>query len=150
MLKSVKIKKRSESSSGSGGGGFKHVKQVFSGIQPTSVPHLGNYFGAIRPWIDIQNRKIDTESQQSCPMSISIVDLHAITVPRDAKQLKYCLTNLVSLSIIFISSFFCVGSSEHVYQCTASLLACGLDPAKTIIYQQSQVLTILCTCLRYV
>lgn len=53
-------------------------KRVFSGIQPTGNPHLGNYFGAIRNWVELQS---DYEN------FFSVVDLHAITVPHDPKRL---------------------------------------------------------------
>lgn len=57
---------------------------IFSGIQPTSIPHIGNYFGAIKEWINIQNSLSQNER-----LIISIVDLHAITLPREAKTLKF-------------------------------------------------------------
>lgn len=41
-------------SSGSGEKKFAHPTVYFSGIQPTGVPHLGNYFGFIKPWLAIQ------------------------------------------------------------------------------------------------
>jgi hypothetical protein len=47
---------------------------VFSGIQPTGVPHLGNYLGAIRNWVRLQK-----ECHPSSRIMISIVDLHAVT-----------------------------------------------------------------------
>jgi tryptophanyl-tRNA synthetase len=65
-------------------GGKQHVKQIFSGIQPTSVPHIGNYFGAIKPWIELQNQ----QQPQEQPLIVSIVDLHAITLPKESKLLK--------------------------------------------------------------
>ena len=68
-------------------------KQIFSGIQPTSIPHIGNYFGAIKQWVDLQqqqsilvNKKIG--GNENGPMIISIVDLHAITLPIDPSILK--------------------------------------------------------------
>ena len=57
-------------------------KQVFSGIQPTSIPHIGNYFGAIKQWTSLQ-ASVDEQ-----PLIISIADLHAITLPKDPKILK--------------------------------------------------------------
>jgi tryptophanyl-tRNA synthetase len=47
---------------------------------------------------------------------ISIVDLHALTLPKEPKLLN-----------------------DYIYKCAATLMSCGLDPAKTILYQQSQV-----------
>ncbi|KAJ2895919.1 hypothetical protein MKZ38_006037 [Zalerion maritima] len=49
---------------------------VFSGIQPTGMPHLGNYLGALRQWVKIQD-----EAPQDARLIFSIVDLHAITAP---------------------------------------------------------------------
>jgi len=53
------------------------MKRVFSGIQPTGSLHLGNYLGAIKQWIELQN-KVDESI-------FCVVDLHAITVERDPK-----------------------------------------------------------------
>ncbi len=58
---------------------------TFSGIQPTSIPHIGNYFGAIKLWVDIQNQPKYTSNS----LIISIVDLHALTLPKEASTLKY-------------------------------------------------------------
>ncbi len=55
------------------------MKTVFSGIQPTGNLHLGNYLGAIRNWIDLQN-------QHHC--IFGVMNLHAITLPQDPKALK--------------------------------------------------------------
>ena len=54
-------------------------KRIFSGIQPTGNLHLGNYLGAIKNWVSLQQ---DTAS------IFSIVDMHAITVPQDANKLR--------------------------------------------------------------
>lgn len=86
-----------------------HNKQrIFSGIQPTGSPHLGNYFGAIKNWIDIQN------SGKDC--IFSIVDLHSITIPQDPVKLRH-----------------------NTHLMAACLLACGIDPDKSILFLQSQV-----------
>ena len=53
------------------------MKRVFSGIQPTGTLHLGNYLGAIKQWVELQN-KVDESI-------FCIVDLHAITANRDSK-----------------------------------------------------------------
>ncbi|XP_077487243.1 tryptophanyl-tRNA synthetase, mitochondrial [Amblyomma americanum] len=83
--------------------------RVFSGIQPSGVPHLGNYFGAIQKWKALQ------DSNHDC--IFSIVDLHSITKPHyDPNRLR---TNIELM--------------------TASLLACGIDPEKSILFLQSQV-----------
>ena len=52
--------------------------RVLSGVQPTGALHLGNWLGAIRNWVDLQ----DTHDTYVC-----VVDLHAITVPHDPGQL---------------------------------------------------------------
>jgi len=57
----------------------KSRKQVFSGIQPSGVLHLGNYLGAIKQWVDLQN---------DFDCIYSIVDLHAITIPQDPEVLS--------------------------------------------------------------
>ncbi|KAH6622351.1 tryptophanyl-tRNA synthetase [Boeremia exigua] len=84
---------------------------VFSGIQPTGVPHLGNYLGALRQWVRLQDAAAPDSS-----LLFSIVDLHAITVAQDPRAL-------------------CQWRREML----ASLLAVGLDPARCIIFAQSSV-----------
>uniref|UniRef100_A0A7E4ZZK1 tryptophan--tRNA ligase n=1 Tax=Panagrellus redivivus TaxID=6233 RepID=A0A7E4ZZK1_PANRE len=83
----------------------------FSGIQPTGVPHIGNYFGFIKTWINHQNANPDGTK------ILSVVDLHAIT------------TALPNASVM----------RDNIVKMTAGLLACGVDPAKTVLFQQSQV-----------
>ncbi|MBD0275780.1 MAG: tryptophan--tRNA ligase, partial [Acetobacteraceae bacterium] len=53
--------------------------RIFSGIQPTGEKHLGNYIGAIRRWVDDQERGEGL---------YCVVDLHALTVPYDPAQLR--------------------------------------------------------------
>jgi tryptophanyl-tRNA synthetase len=55
---------------------------IFSGIQPTGVPHLGNYLGALRQWVKLQG-KVSPDST----LMFSIVDLHAITIKQDPSEL---------------------------------------------------------------
>ncbi|OQR95227.1 tryptophanyl-tRNA synthetase [Achlya hypogyna] len=87
-------------------------KLILSGIQPTGVPHLGNYCGAVAKWVGLQNSApVPRESQL-----YTIVDLHAITMPYDHTQLQANIRDL-----------------------GASLLGCGLDPAKCILFKQSDV-----------
>jgi tryptophanyl-tRNA synthetase len=83
------------------------MNRIFSGIQPTGDLHLGNYLGALRNWVALQN-------DHEC--IYCIVDLHAITVWQDPK-------NLVS----------------NTREVTAGLIASGLDPRKNIIFNQSSV-----------
>ncbi|KAJ8339895.1 hypothetical protein SKAU_G00345280 [Synaphobranchus kaupii] len=82
--------------------------RVFSGIQPTGVPHLGNYLGALESWVGLQ------EGYSS--VLYSIVDLHAITMPQEPGQLR-----------------------DNILNMAATLLACGINPAHSILFQQSQV-----------
>uniref|UniRef100_A0A3B5AAT1 Tryptophan--tRNA ligase, mitochondrial n=1 Tax=Stegastes partitus TaxID=144197 RepID=A0A3B5AAT1_9TELE len=84
------------------------TSRVFSGIQPTGVPHLGNYLGALENWVALQN--------QYPSVLYSIVDLHSITQPQDPKLLR---TNILDMA--------------------ATLLACGINPKKAVVFQQSQV-----------
>lgn len=84
---------------------------IFSGIQPTGIPHLGNYLGALRQWVELQ----DTASSNT-KLLFSIVDLHAITIPQDAKRLK-----------------------QWKRQTLAILLAVGLNPERSILFYQSSV-----------
>lgn len=86
------------------------MKRVFSGIQPTGVPHLGNYLGSIQNWVKIQRGEEGTER------FYSVVDLHALTVPRAAEVLR-----------------------RETRETAAALLACGVDPRKSILFRQSQV-----------
>ena len=82
-------------------------ERVFSGMQPTGSLHLGNYLGAMVNWIEMQK----THECIYC-----VVDLHAITVWQDPKE----LTNAIR-------------------QVTAAYIASGLDPKKSILFNQSQV-----------
>ncbi len=81
---------------------------VFSGIQPTGRKHLGNYIGAIRQYVEAQER--------GEPAIFCIVDLHALSVAYDPAELR-----------------------ERLYDTTAILLAAGLDPARCILFRQSDV-----------
>ncbi|MCJ1256589.1 Tryptophan--tRNA ligase, mitochondrial, partial [Lignoscripta atroalba] len=84
---------------------------IFSGIQPTGVPHLGNYLGALHQWVRLQN-----EAPPTTKLIFSIVDLHAITVRQDREQLR-----------------------RWKKETLATLLAVGLDPDRSIIFFQSDV-----------
>ena len=65
-------------------------KRVFSGIQPTGNLHLGNYLGALRNW---------TQTQAQYDNIFCIVDLHAITMPIDPKELHYSIRQLAALYV---------------------------------------------------
>ncbi|ROV98855.1 hypothetical protein VSDG_03747 [Cytospora chrysosperma] len=84
-------------------------KVIFSGIQPTGIPHLGNYLGALSQWVRLQD-----EAAPDTKLLYSVVDLHAITVPQKAAELRK-------------------GRREML----AALLAVGLDPDRSIISYQS-------------
>ena len=86
-------------------------KTIFSGIQPTGVPHLGNYLGALQQW-----KKLQDEAADDTKLIYSIVDLHAITVPQQAEDLRRCKREML-----------------------ATLLAIGLDPERSTIFMQSSV-----------
>ena len=84
-------------------------KKIFSGVQPTGNLHLGNYIGAIKNFVDLQN-----EEGNKC--IYCVVDLHAITIKQDPKILK-----------------------ANIRETTATFLASGIDPNKSIIFNQSLV-----------
>lgn len=84
---------------------------VFSGIQPTGVPHVGNYLGALQQWVRMQN-----QAPVSTQFLYSIVDLHAITTRQNADQLR-----------------------RWKQETLATLLAIGLDPKRSTIFYQSAV-----------
>ena len=82
-------------------------KLAFSGVQPTGNLHLGNYLGALRNFVSLQN-------EMDC--IYCVVDLHAITVFQKPNVLH-----------------------DNVLETTASFLATGLNPDKSIIFNQSSV-----------
>ena len=85
------------------------LKKIFSGVQPSGNLHLGNYLGAIKNFVDLQNQK-ETECVYC------IVDLHAITVKQEPKELK-----------------------KNIRETLATFIASGLDYKKSIIFNQSSV-----------
>ena len=84
-------------------------KKIFSGVQPTGNLHLGNYLGAIKNFVKLKNQK-DNEC------IFCVVDLHAITVKQDPIQLK-----------------------KNIRETAATFIASGIDPKKSIIFNQSMV-----------
>tara|TARA_B100000214_G_scaffold360666_1_gene323306 strand:+ start:25 stop:1026 length:1002 start_codon:yes stop_codon:yes gene_type:complete len=84
-------------------------KKIFSGVQPTGNLHLGNYLGAIKNFVNLQN-----DTNNFC--IYCVVDLHAITVKQDPKELK-----------------------KNIRETTAAFIASGLDYKKSIIFNQSLV-----------
>ena len=84
-------------------------KKIFSGVQPSGNLHLGNYLGAIKNFVNLQN-----EQETECVYCI--VDLHAITVKQIPQELK-----------------------KNIRETLATFIASGLDPKKSIIFNQSSV-----------
>lgn len=81
--------------------------RVFSGIQPSGDLHLGNYLGALKRWVDEQGDKENI---------FCIVDLHAITVPQDPKELR-----------------------KKIRELAAIYFAAGIDPKKSTVFVQSDI-----------
>ena len=84
-------------------------KKIFSGVQPTGNLHLGNYLGAIKNFVDLNN-----DPKNNC--IFCVVDLHAITVNQDPKELK-----------------------KNIRETVATFIASGIDAKKSIIFNQSGV-----------
>src|SRR5277367_5230352 len=82
---------------------------LFSGIQPTGRLHVGNYLGALKNFVDLQD-----SGKYDC--YFCIVDLHSLTGDLDQKK-----------------------KPAQILDLTADFLAAGLDPKKSVIFQQSQV-----------
>ncbi len=84
-------------------------KNIFSGVQPTGNLHLGNYLGAIKNFVELSD-----DNSNSC--IFCVVDLHAITVHQDPKELK-----------------------NNIRETVATFVASGINPEKNIIFNQSKV-----------
>lgn len=82
-------------------------QRIFSGIKPSGDLHIGNYLGAIRQWVGLQDEYDAT---------LCVVDLHAITVPQEPKELR-----------------------RRTLDIAKTYLAAGIDPAKATIFVQSHV-----------
>ena len=85
------------------------AKKIFSGVQPTGNLHLGNYLGAIKNFVELSN-------DQASECVFCVVDLHAITVRQDPKELQ-----------------------NNIRETVATFVASGIDPKKSIIFNQSRV-----------
>ena len=85
-----------------------HTQRVFSGIQPSGNLTLGNYLGAVKRFVEMQDSGIET--------IYCMVDLHAITVWQEPATLRH-----------------------NTRELAAAYIACGLDPKKSILFNQSQV-----------
>ena len=84
-------------------------KKIFSGVQPTGNLHLGNYLGAIKNFVELNNDK-----ENEC--IFCVVDLHAVTVMQNPKELR-----------------------NNIRETVATFIASGIDPKKSIIFNQSKV-----------
>ncbi|WP_128891117.1 tryptophan--tRNA ligase [Erythrobacter sp. HKB08] len=85
--------------------------RVVSGIQPTGNLHLGNYLGAIRNWVKMQD-----EMEEGSECLFFLADLHAISMPHEPAEL-----------------------AANTLEMTAALVACGIDPDRSILFNQAQV-----------
>ena len=85
--------------------------RVVSGIQPTGNLHLGNYLGAIRNWVRMQD-----ELPEGSECLFFLADLHAISMPHDPATL-----------------------TANTYEMVAALVACGVDPDRSFLFNQTQV-----------
>ena len=87
------------------------VERVLSGVQPTGSLHLGNYLGAIRQWVDFQNKAQYDEEGNAIPVEnfFCVVDLHAITMPHDPKELY---ESTLSSAALYIAAGEFFGSGE--------------------------------------
>lgn len=84
------------------------MNRILTALQPSGILHIGNYFGAIEPMVNLQSA-----GNQNL---LFMVDYHAITVPQDPDELR-----------------------RNILFAAATYLACGIDPEKTILFQQSRV-----------
>jgi len=93
----------------------KQSRTIFSGVKPTGRPHIGNFFGAMRQFVALQNEKKDGADHGT--NYFCIVDYHALNLIQDAKEMR-------ELSLDVAIDF----------------LAIGLDPKQSVIFKQSDVL----------
>ena len=83
---------------------------ILSGIKPTGIPTLGNYLGALKNFVKLQNQRSEDK------FLFFIADLHAITIPQDPKELRANIKNLAAI-----------------------YLACGLNKENLVLFIQSEV-----------
>jgi len=88
-------------------------RTIFSGVKPTGRPHIGNFFGAMRQFVDLQNKNVGDDIGASY---FSIVDYHALNLIQNAEEMRR-----LSLDVAI------------------DFLAIGLDPKRSIIFKQSDV-----------
>ncbi len=87
--------------------------RILSGIQPTGELHIGNYLGAIKQWVELQNAK-SIDPKTGC--IFMVVDLHSLTVAYDPGQMQKRILDIV-----------------------LDYLAAGIDPKQNTIFVQSQI-----------
>lgn len=86
--------------------------RIVSGIQPTGNLHLGNYLGAIRNWVRMQ----DDAAASGGDCLFFLADLHAISMPHEPAKL-----------------------AANTREMVAALVACGIDPERAVLFNQAQV-----------
>lgn len=86
---------------------YMKKKRVFSGIQPSGIPHIGNYLGAMKRWANSDDKNDNI---------FFVVDLHAITLPKDPETLH-----------------------RETREMVGTLIASGIDPDKSTIFVQSHI-----------
>ncbi len=89
-------------------------KNLLSGVKPTGRPHIGNYFGAMKQFVDLQDGRGQASDSYDCHLFVA--DYHALNLIQDAEQMRQLTLDLV-----------------------LDYLAIGLDPKKSIIFKQSDV-----------
>ncbi|WFC96658.1 tryptophan--tRNA ligase [Malassezia brasiliensis] len=89
----------------------KTRRVIVSGIQPTGIPHIGNYLGALKSWVDLQNTAAPDDE-----LFFFLADLHALTVPQDPSRLYQDRRNMM-----------------------AALVATGIDPHRCTLFHQDEV-----------
>jgi tryptophanyl-tRNA synthetase len=83
------------------------MKRILTGLQPSGTLHIGNYFGAIRPMVELQDQG---------EVFLFLADLHALTSTQNAADLR-----------------------TYIREAAIDLMACGIDPARTVFWRQSDV-----------
>lgn len=86
------------------------TRRILSGVQPTGSLHLGNYLGAIRQWVEFQDNNLEPYEEDGIEYHTEnffcVVDLHAITMPHDPKELQE--STLASAALYLAAGEFCV------------------------------------------
>ncbi len=89
----------------------KDKKTILSGAQPSGNLTIGNYLGALRNWVNLQNESVETHNFLYC-----VMDMHAITVRQVPAELR-----------------------RRTLETVAIYMACGIDPEKSLLFVQSHV-----------